>query len=310
MADARARLRELTTGRLGLAPSALVDTRIDTALGRLAERGFALETLATLAFTTPAWQAVIEAVTIGETNFFRQPAWFAQLERQILRPLLERREPKRLRIWSAGCATGEEAYSLAILVSRLAREADGWDIGITATDINLAFLAEARAATYREWALREVDEPTRAEHFRTLESGRFELRAATRDRVSFEPVNLCGDRPLPAGVDLIVCRNLLMYLAPERQPAIAQRLVGSLAPGGWLATAPAEASAEWFLPLTPVNVPSAIFFHDNAGGAAASPAHTNRPAVPAPAPADLSESAAGLAAARRALDTSLHRSGN
>src|SRR5208282_5524242 len=113
MADGdRARLRELATARLGLAPSALVDARIDSALARLNAQNVALEGLATLAFTTPAWQSVIGAVTIGETNFFRQPAWFAQLEQQILRPALAR-EPRRLRIWSAGCATGEEAYSLA-----------------------------------------------------------------------------------------------------------------------------------------------------------------------------------------------------
>ena len=112
------------------------------------------------------------------------------------------------------------------------------------------------------------------------------------------------------GVDLIVCRNVLMYLAPERQRAIAQRLIASLAPGGWLATAPAEATAEWFLPLTPVNVPSAIFFHDSASDDAASQAHTNRVPLPVQAPADLTESAAGLAAVRRALDTSIHRAGN
>jgi chemotaxis protein methyltransferase CheR len=309
-ANARARLRELTTEHLGLAPSALVDTRLDAALARLDEYKFALESLTTSAFTAPAWQAVIGAVTIGETNFFRQPGWFAQLEQQILRPALEGRESKRLRIWSAGCATGEEAYSLAMLVDRLLPKNGDWDIGITGTDINLAFLGEARAATYREWALREVDEATRERHFRKTESGRFELLPATRDRVSFEPLNLCGNGGLPSGVDLIICRNVLMYLAPERQRAIAQRLIASLAPGGWLATAPAEANAEWFLPLTPVNVPSAIFFHKSAPGDVPSPARPNRVPLPAHAPADLSESAAGLAAARRALDTSLHRTDN
>lgn len=309
-ASAKARLRELATERLGLAPSALVEARVDTALARLAEKNVALESLAAFPFTSPPWQSVIGALTIGETNFFRQPGWFAQVEQQILRPALVRRDAKRLRVWSAGCATGEEAYSLAMLVMKVLPDPSGWDIGILATDINLAFLAEARSATFREWALREVDEPARERHFRKLESGRFELLPATRNRVSFEPLNLCGAAPLPSGFDLIVCRNVLMYFAPERQRAIVQRLIASLAPGGWIATAPAEATAEWFLPLTPVNVPSAIFFRDSAGDAITAPARTSRAPLPAAAPADLSESAAGLAAARRALDTSLHRSGN
>lgn len=353
--DARARLRTLATERLGMAPSALVDARVDSALLALTSAGAAdatLDTLSTLALDAPRWQAVVEALTVGETNFFRQPGWFAQLAAQILRPVIDRRRlhgPKRLRIWSAGCATGEEAYSLAIMVTQLLPRADDWEISIIGTDISAAFLAAAQRAVYREWSLRDVDATVRAQHFRKLDSGRFELLETTRAMVRFESLNLAAPEAWDAkltGFDLIVCRNVLMYFALERQREIAQRLIARLAPDGWLATAPAEATAEWFRPLIPLSVPSAVLFHHapppasppTASSAPAAPAKRSEPSdtatvKPAASPpmssrakpegrsrgtataadnekanAELSDSAAALAAARRSLDTSIRRS--
>lgn len=325
LADPKTRLRELAEARLGLAPSAMVDARIEDALARLPDGAASLDALASLAVDAPLWQTVIAALTIRETNFFRHPAWFAQLEEHILRPLIERRNgvgPKRLRVWSAGCATGEETYSLAIMIARLLRRSEGWGISITGTDLSAAVLAEARRGIYREWSLREVDAATRVQHFRKLES-QFELLPETRAMVSFEPLNLVADEPWNdprlLDVDLIVCRNVLMYLAPERQRAVAQRLISSLAPDGWLATAPAEATAAWFRPLTPFNVPSAVFFRhappanesSPAGGTPASAAVRPKPApqrIPEPKDRALSSSADALAAARHALDASLRSS--
>jgi chemotaxis protein methyltransferase CheR len=296
---ARERLRTLATERLGLAPSALVDARVDSAMVALTKAGgeFALDALPALPVDAPLWQAVVDQLTVGETNFFRQPGWFAQLEAQILRPTIDRRRldgPKRLRIWSAGCASGEEAYSLAIMIARLLPRSDDWDIRIVATDVSEAFLAAARRGVYREWALRDVDTAVRLLHFRKLDSGQFELAATTRAMVTFEQLNLAAPEPWNArlaGFDLIVCRNVLMYFALERQRAIAQRLIQRLAPDGWLATAPAEATAEWFLPLTPVNVPSAVLFH-----------HAAPPAEPAGTPADIARAARALPAARRGAE--------
>ena len=264
-------LRELAAVRLGFATTALPDNRVDEALRTLG--GAPVEQLAALPFDGPQWQAVIGALAIGETNFFRQPGWFAQLERQILAPAIAERSlagPRRLRLWSAGCATGEEAYSLAILVARLLRDAPGWEISILGSDVSAAFIGEARRGAYREWSLRDVDEFTRRQHFRQTGPGRFELLPPVRNMVSFELLNLAGNEswsdPRLAGLDLIVCRNVLMYLAPAQQRSVAQRLIERLAPGGWLATAPAEATAEWFAPLTPVNVPSAVLFRAPSAG--------------------------------------------
>jgi chemotaxis protein methyltransferase CheR len=324
---ARERLRQLATDRLGLASSALVDARIDDALSRLGGNvAEALDALTSLSFDTPLWQTVVAALTIGETNFFRQPGWFSQLEQQVLGPAIERRRasgPKHLRIWSAGCATGEEAYSLAMLVARLLRGTQGWSISIVGTDLNTAALGEARRGVYREWSLRDVDAATRLLHFQRLASGRFELAPATRALVRFQTLNLAADEPWTdprlSNLDLIVCRNVLMYLSPERQRAVAQRLIASLAPDGWIATAPAEATADWFRPLTPVNVPSAVLFRraapvtelprgDDDLASVVAPARPARRAVPDRVRGDLSDSAVALAAARRALDASIRRS--
>ncbi len=320
MADeTRARLRTLATERLGLAPSALVDARVDAALIALARAGVspaALAAMPALDVEAPVWQTAVDALTVGETNFFRHPGWFAQLESQILRPVIDRRYahgPKRLRIWSAGCATGEEAYSLAMIVMRLLPKTDDWDITIAATDVSAAFLAAAQRAVYREWSLRELGATMREQHFRKLESGQFELVPATRAMVRFEPLNLASeswDASL-TDFDLIVCRNVLMYFAPERQRAIAQRLIARLAIDGWLATAPAEATAEWFRPLIPVNVPSAVFFQHAPPNDVLPPLSSRGTATTAndKTTEQLSASAAALAAARLSLDTSIRRSG-
>jgi chemotaxis protein methyltransferase CheR len=273
-AGERLQLRDLVIERLGFAPSASEEHRLDHALERLMALGGAtsldapLAALSKQSYETPEWQLVIDALVVGETHFFRQAAWFAQIEEHILKPLIARRlqaGSKRLRLWSAACSTGEEAYTLAIIVDRLLGSHADWDVQIVGSDVNARFLGVARNAVYRAWSLREVEPELRERHFRDLGSGQFELAPAIRDMVSFRLLNL--NQPSVRGedrdrvdIDLIVCRNMLMYFMPEQQAAASRRLVGALAADGWLAVAPAEATADAFVPLVPFNVPSAIFF--------------------------------------------------
>lgn len=239
------------------------DARVHALLAHLPT----LDDLAGLSLEHPAWRMIVDALVIGETHFFRQASWFSQLVTHALRPLIERRlrhGPKRLRLWSAACATGEEAYTLAIVIDQLLPDRDGWDIRIVGSDLSASFLDEARRGVYRAWSLRELDPQTRERAFQEIEPGRFALAPRLREMVTFQTLNL-ADAVLPddgdlIDVDLIVCRNVLMYLAPEHQRAVARRLVSRLGADGWLAVAPAEAIAGWFRPLTPVNVQSAIFF--------------------------------------------------
>jgi chemotaxis protein methyltransferase CheR len=214
--------------------------------------------------TSPEWTGLASHLTVGETCFFRDPAYFDALRREVLPALImARRSRATLRIWSAACSTGEEPYSIAILLDELLRDRSRWDVTILGTDLNPQALGVARRGVYGQWSLREMPTAVRDGYFARSRSHRFTLNAEIRDMVRFECANLVNGLTrgvLAESVDLIVCRNALMYLTPPAATGAIARLQGALAPGGWLLVAPVEASAERFQPLTPVNFPSAIFF--------------------------------------------------
>jgi chemotaxis protein methyltransferase CheR len=166
-------------------------------------------------------------------------------------------------VWSAGCSTGPEPYSIAILLDRLLPDRARWDVRVRATDINPAALEEARRGLYRAWSLRDLPAALRDRYFARRGPDRFELDPAIRGMVAFEAGNLTREPPpsTEAGsMDLILCRNALMYLTPEAFQATVARLQRALAKRGWLVVAPVEAYSERFRPLTAVNFPGAIFF--------------------------------------------------
>jgi chemotaxis protein methyltransferase CheR len=205
----------------------------------------------------PAWRRLIGALTVGESYFFRDHAAFAALERHVLPELIARRRAagdRRLRLWSAGCAAGQEPYSLAILLDRLLPDRAGWQVTILGTDLDHDALETARAGVYREWALRDTPAWVRERGLRGLE-----VEPAIRELVTFAPLNLAAD-DYPGAVDVLLCRNVLMYLTGDAQRAVVGRLQRALAPDGWLLLAPAEASRELLRPLTPVRYGDAILY--------------------------------------------------
>jgi len=162
----------------------------------------------------PLWRAVIRATTIGETYFFRNAAQFQALRDQVLPELIARRRAngfKQIRVWSAGCATGEEPYSLAILLGELLPDLADWSITILATDINQEFLERARQGVYRASAFRnETPDDLRDRYFKPVEGG-WQLDPAIRRMVTFGHLNLVSDdypsfETNTTGLDLIVCR--------------------------------------------------------------------------------------------------------
>jgi chemotaxis protein methyltransferase CheR len=221
-----------------------------------------LARLAQEAAESPEWKRLTSLLTVGETSFFRDPACMEALEATVLPGLVTSRRAQgnhSLRLWSAGCATGEEAYSLAILLERLLPDRQEWDVTILATDINPKALEKARSGMYGEWSLRNLPPNEKAHYFERHTQRVFKLDGALRGRVAFETENLaCGASRAP--MDLILCRNVLMYLTPDAMRAAVARLLGALAEDGWLLVAAAEASAERFRPLVAVNLPGAIFF--------------------------------------------------
>jgi chemotaxis protein methyltransferase CheR len=170
--------------------------------------------------TEDALQALVRGVTIGETYFFRHPEHFAALREVILPDLAARGRP--LKAWSAGCATGEEAYSIALAM--------GSGASVLGTDINKASLETARRAHYGRWSLRGEAAPA---GLVSVGGDAFEVTAAVRAGVRFEYLNLHG-APYPQGFDVVFCRNVLVYFSTEAAAAVMERLEAALADGGWL----------------------------------------------------------------------------
>jgi len=192
-----------------------------------------------------AWVKLIHFLTIGETYLFRNKPQMDFLRKQVMPDLIAEHEAAAkptLRIWSAGCATGEEAYTIAILVQELIPDLDRWRIEITGTDLNTESLNKARAGSYGSWSLRGTDAAEIARHT-TQVGGRTVIDDATRAMVTFARLNLADTASFGEafdGVDLVLCRNVTIYFARSLKAAVARRLYSVLAPGGWLLVGPAE----------------------------------------------------------------------
>lgn len=196
-------------------------------------------------------ESFIASLTVPETYFFRNRPQFDALEQHILPELIaRRRNERRLRIWSAGCASGEEPYSVAILLRRLLPDLAAWDVLILATDLNRGLLEKAQAGLYSAWSFREMPAEIRERYF-TPRGSRFELSAEVRRQVTFAYLNLAEDTyPSPLTntheMDLILFRNVLIYFNAEMARRVVDRLYRALADGGWLLVGHAEPSITLF----------------------------------------------------------------
>jgi chemotaxis protein methyltransferase CheR len=212
-------------------------------------------------------------LTVGETYFFREPKSCAMLEAHILPALIcsRRGTERRLRIWSAGCCTGEEPYSIAILLNKMLPDLQEWQITILATDIHLRFLEKAQEGIYSEWSFRDVPVWLKERYFKRTQEGRFAILPGIKRMVTFSYLNLAEDA-YPAllnntqAMDIIFCRNVLMYFAPEQANKVIQRLYRALVENGWLIVSPSEASHTLFSPFATVNFPGAIFYQKRSHG--------------------------------------------
>jgi chemotaxis protein methyltransferase CheR len=186
--------------------------------------------------------------TIGETYFFRDPKVWEVLEDEVLWDLVRRRRNegnKTLRLWSAGCCTGEEPYSMAMVLKRLIHDLETWHVTIYGTDINPAFIKKAKGAVYGDWSFRVTSPGIKEKFFAHVGGGKFELVEDIRRMVEFHHVNLIDDRTTPAtitpgSVDIIFCRNVLMYFHPDQVEKVLAKLEIALAPEGLLAVNPIE----------------------------------------------------------------------
>ncbi|HKW84536.1 MAG TPA: protein-glutamate O-methyltransferase CheR [Burkholderiaceae bacterium] len=186
--------------------------------------------------------ALAQELTVGETYFLRNIDQFRALRQQVWPERLRARAMRRrIQVLSAGCASGEEAYSIAMSLHDLLPDA-GWQLSIRAVDLNPAALDKARRARYSAWSLRETP-PLQQQRWFRAERGDYVLDDAIRDAVQFEQRNLGEDDPdlwAPDSYDIVFCRNVLMYFAANRAQDAVARITRSLVPGGYLFLGHAE----------------------------------------------------------------------
>jgi len=189
------------------------------------------------------WKELMIPLTIGESFFFRDKGQFAILKDKVFPELIEKRKDVRsLRIWSAGCSSGEEPYSLAILLDGLLADRRDWNISIVGTDINEDALEKARLGAYTQWSFRSAEPEIQGRYFKRRKDG-WEIDERIRNMVMFSYGNLIDDL-FPGheicNMDLILCRNVFIYFNSEAISVVAEKFVNTLNEGGYLMTGHGE----------------------------------------------------------------------
>ncbi len=230
-----------------------------------------LQALLSAARTQKQMEILASHLTIGETYFFREQRSLEPFERSLMPELIRARgnRSRHIKIWSAGCATGEEAYSVAILLSRLMGGLKNWNLEILATDVSTRSLRKAREGVYGDWSFRGTPPWVRSTYFETSKDGRSTISPAIRNMVKFSYLNLMEDRgsvhPHDGnGFDVIFCRNVLMYFTPDAMRKVIGQIHRSLAPDGWLIVSPTETSQELFSEFAAVSFGDVTFYRKSA----------------------------------------------
>jgi chemotaxis protein methyltransferase CheR len=212
------------------------------------------------------FERLVNALTISETHFFRDAGQVDAMYDHVFPQLIKRRRALRtLRIWSAGCASGEEPYSIAMLLHELLPDVDEWSITILGTDINTEALERARQAVYSEWAFREERAKQWRPRYFHRRGNHYELIPTVQRMVTFGQFNLVEDE-YPSYesnttlMDLILCRNVMIYFTEPISRRIVERFYGCLTYGGWLVVGHAEHSLTIYRHFQVHNFPNAILY--------------------------------------------------
>ena len=240
-------------------------------------------------------EVVTDRLTVGETYFFREKDTLEAFEQRVLPELLRahRGGERHLRIWSAGCCTGEEPYTIAMILDRFLPEPEPWNLTLLATDVSPRFLRKAAEGVYGEWSFRATPAAIRERYFRKRGAGRWEIDPKIRSRVTFSCLNLATDA-YPSlvnntnAMDAIFCRNVLMYFAANQAREVLRKFRLSLVSGGWLIVSAVETSNETCFPLVPVQSGRATLYRET--DAAESETAPWKPAVIERAPSHLTRS--------------------
>ncbi len=234
------------------------------------ELGLKTNSFANQLLTTRPTKKIIDTLigylTIGETYFLRDKNLFQILGDQIIRGLIQhpRKNNNKINIWSAGCSSGEEPYSIAILIDQLFPQLNGWNIAILGTDINPDSIKKAKKGIYTHWSFRETPKKIIQNYFTQTADNNFEIAPHIKARVKFSQINLMEKDyvlypAIDGAVDVILCRNVLMYFNDQNRNIAIQNLTKFLTEDGWLITTPAESGFIKSPELSPVKFPNAIY---------------------------------------------------
>jgi len=208
---------------------------------------------------------LFEVITTNETSFFRNPPQLKVFEKNVLSAVLDQlraSRTKRLRIWSAGCSTGEEPYTIAIiLLEALRGEIASWDIRITANDLSEAVLAQARRGVYTDYALRTTPKEIVAKYF-TQEDKLFKVKPEVKRLVAFGQINL-SDRTQIKRIErsqIVFCRNVIIYFDDQMKKSVISAFYDNLIPGGFLLIGHSESLHNISRAFTPKHYPGAIIY--------------------------------------------------
>jgi chemotaxis protein methyltransferase CheR len=230
--------------RFGLAATTQFRTDLDAILSFLADGELEqyVRVLQRSPETDPSWQKLVHTLTIGETYFLRDRGHFHVLKSHVLPEIIRQRRAQsdlRLTIWSAGCATGEEAYSIAFVLHELLPDLPRWTITLIGTDINDYALRMAQSGVYRDWSFRHTDDTLQRRYFDAHSDG-WKIKRDIQQMVRFQHTNLLTGAPLNEA-DVIFCRNVLIYFENSHIAPTENLLFKTLNHAGWLFLGQAEA---------------------------------------------------------------------
>jgi chemotaxis protein methyltransferase CheR len=180
-------------------------------------------------------QQFCNAITTNLTAFFRENHHFEFLAKQLVPMLLKRNAARRrIRIWSAGCSTGEEPYSVAIVLQEAMQELRNWDVRILATDLDSNVLGHGERGSYDADRFEKMDPERQRRWFSRSADGRYSVNQQLRSMISFKPLNLIGTWPFNGPFDLILCRNVMIYFERDTQRDIVERMAEHQCIGDYL----------------------------------------------------------------------------
>lgn len=212
---------------------------------------------------------LFEVITTNETSFYRNPPQLKVFQENILPAVIDAQRKKglkSLRIWSAGCSTGEEPYTLAMIISEVMRaEVRSWDIRITANDLSPRVLDSARKGVYSEYSLRTTPKEIVERYFEP-EGGGYAVRPEIKKLVSFGPLNLKDRQHLKSveRSEIVFCRNVIIYFDDEMKKQVINAYYDNLVPGGYLVIGHSESLHNISRAFKPIHYPGAIIYQKEA----------------------------------------------